>query len=990
MKKFTLLFVLLALSTGIFAQAKNAGTVKGKLIDSISQQNLKDATVSILNPQDSSLIAYALSKADGSFIVENVPFGAHIFYVTFQGFREIEKRFSLNQDSLIFNPGTMYMTPLPKDLGNVTVRTSPIVIKGDTTEFNAAMFATKPNSTAEDVLKKLPGVEVDKEGAVTAQGQAVTRVMVDGKRFFGDDPKMATRNIPSDMIDKIQLIDAQSDQSAFSGFDDGNREKIINITTKKDRRKGVFGRASAGAGGAIGNQSNSGVANRVLHSNSLSLNRFNGDRQFSLIGQANNINTQNFSLRDILSLGGGGNRGGSFGGGTRGGGGNFGGGSFGGGNNQTGISRTLAGGLNYSDVWSKKTLANGSFFYNNVKTSNSSDRFQETFVPNDSSLFGDNNYVSDNISKNYRGNFEIEHRFDSMNSLVIRPSFSSQETNNNNQTTTTTTQGKVRPINDLTSFVTSKNTGYNFDNNILFRHKFAKRGRTFSINLNQSLSSNDRTGTNITYNRTFSGFDTTDRLSSTKREGKTFGGNLSYTEPIGTQGQLELTYNYNHTQNNSDQETFSLNRLNGKHDILVSNLTNIFENQNTSHRMGMNYRRQINKQWNYTVGMGVQHADLTSNNLSRKTYLSQSFNNLFPSLSFHYSKRRTQNFRFFYRGSTRQPSVTQLQDVIDNVTNILRHTTGNPALRQEFSNNFNLSYTNFNTLTFRNFLISLNGGVVSNAISNYNIINSTRNSVFLPEENDTLGPGAQFIKPINLSGGFNVSGSINYGFPTKRPKSNINLTTRLSFNRDITLSKTITANNLKGSDVKSLTNNYVVGQTFRWTMNVQERFDMNFSSTSTFNFVRYTVNQDQNGDYFTQSLAVEPTYSTKSGWVLGSDFDLRINRGQSAGYNQTIPLWGASLSKIMLKNKRGELKFNVYDLLNQNKSITRTVDQNSIVDTRTQVLTQYFLLSFTYNLRRFNGQRQGPQQRDTFRDRGERGDRGRDGFRGEGGFRNRD
>ncbi len=237
-KTFTLLFLLFTVASGLFAQVKNAGTVKGKLLDSLSQQNLKDATISILNPQDSSLVAYSLSKADGSFTIENVSFGSHIFYVTFQGYLEIEKRFSLNQDNLVFNPGTLYMTPLPKDLGNVTVRTSPIVIKGDTTEFNAAMFATKPNSTAEDVLKKLPGVEVDKEGVVTAQGQAVTRVMVDGKRFFGDDPKMVTRNIPTDMIDKIQLIYAQSDQSAFSGFDDGNREKVINITTKKRQEKG--------------------------------------------------------------------------------------------------------------------------------------------------------------------------------------------------------------------------------------------------------------------------------------------------------------------------------------------------------------------------------------------------------------------------------------------------------------------------------------------------------------------------------------------------------------------------------------------------------------------------------------------------------------------------------------------------------------------------------------------------------------------------------
>ncbi|MGI8634558.1 MAG: hypothetical protein ACR2KZ_04060, partial [Segetibacter sp.] len=272
-------FLLVLLLTGslVNAQSKNAGTVKGKLADSTFHQNLKDATVSILNPHDSSLVRYGLSKADGSFTIENVPFGSYIFYVTFQGFLEIQKTFSITGQKPDYNPGTLYMRSLPADLGNVTVRTSPILIKGDTTEFNASMFKTKPNSTAEDMLKKLPGVEVDKDGAVTAQGQTVTRVLVDGKRFFGDDPKMATRNIPTDMIDKIALIDAQSDQSAFSGFDDGNREKVINIITKKDRRKGMFGKGTIAVG------------DKGLYSANVSVNRFNGNQQLSFIGQANNV-----------------------------------------------------------------------------------------------------------------------------------------------------------------------------------------------------------------------------------------------------------------------------------------------------------------------------------------------------------------------------------------------------------------------------------------------------------------------------------------------------------------------------------------------------------------------------------------------------------------------------------------------------------------------------------------------------------------------------
>lgn len=960
--RISFLFLLLLAGNMAMAQSKTSGTVKGKLTDSATQQNLKDATISILNPADSSLVKYGLSKTDGTFSIENVPFGSYIFYVTFQGFLEIQKNFSISSQKPDYNAGTLYMTSLPANLGTVTVRTSPITIKGDTTEFNASMFKTKPNSTAEDMLKKLPGVEVDKEGAVTAQGQTVTRVMVDGKRFFGDDPKMATRNIPTDMIDKIALIDAQSEQSAFSGFDDGNREKVINIITKKDRRKGQFGKGTIAVG------------DKGLYSASLSVNRFNGNQQLSFIGQANNVNNQNFSMQDILgatnSGGGGaagGNRGGGGGnpggGGNRGQGGQGGGGNFGGGNagnfivaSQPGISRTMAAGLNYNDAWSKKTTANGSYFYNNVKTSNNSERYTETFNTNDSSTFNSNINNSLNRNKNQRANFEIEHRFDSMNSLLIRPNVSVQESDNSSETTTRITRGKLVSLNNVQSMTNSHNNGYTLNNMILFRHRFQKRGRTLSLNFTQGLNTNDRTSNNLSYNTTSRGNDTTDRTSTTNRDGKTFGGTLSYTEPISATAQIEVNYNYNYNGSNSDQRTFSMNKFSKLYDLVDTTLTNLFENTNASHRLTLNYRQQLNKLWNYTVGLGVQHADLTSNNITKNRFLAQSFNNLTPMLGLQYSKNRTQNFRFFYRGNTQQPNITQLQDVLDKVSNIIYHTIGNPGLKQAFNHNINLNYSSFNVSTFKNFSVSLNGGVATNRISNYNIINSSRSPVILATENDTLLPGAQFAKPININGGFNLSGFINYGFPLKKPKSNLNFTTRVTVNRDASLSRTFTEVNTNPADVKILTNNYILGETVRLTMNLQERLDLNFFSTSNFNVVKYSADAtitNQNANSFTQIFSIEPTYATKSGWVLGSDFNYTMYRGQSAGFNQSIPLLNASLSKIMFKNKRGELKFNVYDLLNQNKSITRTVDQNSIVDTRTQVLTRYFLISFTYNLRRF-------------------------------------
>jgi uncharacterized membrane protein YgcG len=617
--RIVLLLVLLFIAGSILAQSKNAGTVKGKLIDSVSQQNLKDATVSVLSKTDSSVVVYALSKADGSFTVENVPYGSYIFNVSFQGFADIYKNFSVDGQKPLYNVGILHLVSLPTNLGNVTVKTTPITIKGDTTEFNASMFKTKPNSTAEDMLKKLPGVEVDKEGAVTAQGQTVTRVMVDGKRFFGDDPKMATRNIPTDMIDKIALIDAQSDQSAFSGFDDGNREKVINIITKKDRRKGMFGKGTVAAG------------DKGLYSANVSVNRFNGNQQLSFIGQANNVNNQNFSMQDILGAmnsGGGGNRGG--GGNAGGGGGNRGGGNFGGGggnfggaasnfivSSQPGISRTIAGGLNYNDVWSKKTTANGSYFNNNVRTSNNSERYTETFNTNDSSTFNSNNNTSVNTNKNQRANFEIEHRFDSMNSLLIRPNISYQETDNLSETKTQITRGKLVPLNNVQSMTNSHNNGYTFNNMMLFRHRFQKRGRTLSINLTQGANTNERISNNLSYNSTSRGKDTTDRTSTTNRDGKSFGGTLSYTEPISSTSQLEVNYNYNYNGSNSDQKTFSLNKSSKVYDLVDTTLTNLFENTNASHRLTLNYRQQLSKLWNYTVGLGVQHAELTSNNIQK-------------------------------------------------------------------------------------------------------------------------------------------------------------------------------------------------------------------------------------------------------------------------------------------------------------------------------------------------------------------------------------
>lgn len=926
MKSILSLLVFTIVTLTLNAQS---GSVKGTLKDTTTKQILQSATVTILDNTDSTLVSFAITKADGSFQINNIAVGNYIFMGSFNGFDNTYKNISITKENLNVDLGNIIMLPLSNDLGTVVVKSPPIVIKGDTTEMNATMFKTKPNALAEDLLKKLPGVEVAKDGTVKAQGETVSKILVDGKQFFGNDPKMATKNLPSDVIDKVQIYDAQSDQSTFSGFDDGNREKTINFITKKDKRKGYFGRASAGYG----------TDDRFA--GNLSLNRFNGSQQLTLTAQANNINEQNFSIQDILgTMGSGGGRGGNTQITMRGGAAS----NFISGSNQNGITRTISAGLNYNDAWSKKTEFSGSYFYNNLNNLRDQATYRETFTNLDSSNFASNLYNADNLNQNHRFNMQFDHRIDSNNSILIRPTFTFQESDNESTTSSINTLGKSINLNNLQQTNQTTSNGFSFNNSILYRHKFKKKGRTISLNLTQSLNNNESNGLLNAYTTRFTGgavTDTTIQTTRTDRDGKTFGANISYTEPIDKKSQIEISYNINYNQNNSDQKTDTLDTQSGTYKPNIT-LTNRFENYNFSNRLGLNYRRQISKEWNYIVGFAAQNATLESDNLTTNTVLKNNFMNYFPTLSIQYNKNRARNLRLRYNGATNQPNINQLQEVLDN-SNLLNQRTGNAGLKQEFRHNINLFYSSFDVFTFKNLFAGINGGFTQNKIANSYYINNT--NTVQTYNGAVLQPGAQYTRPVNLDGAYNFTGFINYGFPVKALGGNLNLTTNLMHSKDVNL-------NLN-DNTKAYTRNYTFGETVRLTMNLKERLDLNFLSTSTYNIARYSQRPDQNGNFFTQNFSIEPTYSTKDGWIIATDFDYTMYRGQTEGYNQDVPLWNASVSKQLFKNKAGELKLSVFDILNQNRSITRTVEQNYIEDVQTAVVKRYFMLSFTYNLRQF-------------------------------------
>ena len=505
-----------------------------------------------------------ITDKSGNFAFNNLEAGAYTLFITHSGYEKIQQKVNIQASNNTAIPFSL--SKLPTDLTGVTVisKAAPVRMKVDTTEFSASQFKVNPDATAEDLIKKLPGIVIDKSGNVTTMGEQVKKVTVDGRDFFGDDATAALKNLPADVIDKIQVFDKLSDQAAFTGFDDGNSTKAINIVTKAGMRNGQFGRIYAGYG----------TDNRYAAGGNMSF--FKKDRRISLVGLFNNVNQQNFSSEDLLGVtsSGGGNRGG----GNRGGGG----GRGGGGNNfmvgqQTGISSTNAFGINYYDKWGKKLDVSGSYFFNNSNTGNDQSSNTQSLVNNQ---FNDQSVISTSKNYNNRFNLRMEYKIDEKNSLMFTPSFSFQKNNSFNELDGASYFIKASPISTQRSTTSASTSGYNSNNNLLFRHSFAKKGRTISLNLSAGL--NHKSG-NTYLNSVNDYYDTsgvrviaTDQLKDQLVNGTTYSASLVYTEPIGKKGQLQLNYNPSVSKNKSDLETFNYDHSNDKYSLFDTGYSNKF------------------------------------------------------------------------------------------------------------------------------------------------------------------------------------------------------------------------------------------------------------------------------------------------------------------------------------------------------------------------------------------------------------------------------
>ncbi|HEY8388485.1 MAG TPA: outer membrane beta-barrel family protein [Parasegetibacter sp.] len=927
-----ILLTCLAIFTGniLFAQSKEKGNLKGKLVSKDDRQALENATINLLKAADSTTVNYKVSEKDGTFTLKSVPYGNYILMVTFIGHDVFEKRVELNKPDL--DLGELELLPAATDLDEIVITHTPppIVVKEDTLEFHADAFKVLPGSLAEDILKKLPGVEVDRDGNITVHGQEITQIYVDGKPFFGGDLKMTTQNLPAELIDKIQLIDEKSNRSRFTGVDDGERRKVINLTIKKGMKKGYFGQAN----GAMGSKG--------LYNINATANRFLDSKQLGVVVSSNNMNAGD----GLRMRGGGGGRGGggfNMGGssvnvvGIRSGPGGF---SMGGGGNGGGISvgdglnRSNRLNLNYRNSWDNKLDISSSFGIVNNANSSKEIMTRKDILADTFSIY---NQTQNRTGKNLNltMDFDLVYKPDTLTEIRGRINGSSATSNSESNNIFSTLYGGIDKTNDGHRINTNDNNSFKISGDFDYMRKFSKPRRSFtaSVTLNSDNSKGDGLTdflSNGVYPNGLPFIQETNQLTVQNTNNNRLTARFTYSEPIFKSNMLDFSYGYTMSRNENNRETYDFE--NGKYDQLNDSLTNLYNNNSDNHNAGIKFVGAGTK-YQYNVGVAMQRIDQFNHNVSKDELAEQKFTNFIPSAGISFFNKKGRHFNLFYQGDVRQPTLQQLQPV-RNQSNPLLEVLGNPDLKNEFTNSFNFKLDEF--IASRELSLNLNGrySTTSNKIVNNNTYDRTT--------------GKQTVMPVNTNGAWSANYNASIGFPI------IKKILRFSVNGGSSISKGVA---FVDNQENQTTNNGFNGSA-RVNLDINQKFSFSYSGRLNRNSVKYSLEPNRNTVYYTTTHSFDVGAELPFGIHFRSDLDFMKNSGGSANFNRDFAIWNVELGKSFMKRKL-TVDLVVNDLLNQNQSVSRTVSENSITDRTVNLLTRFFLFKVSYKLTRFNGARSG-------------------------------
>lgn len=907
--KCLLMLLMILFSPMAFAQQSGVN-VTGSVVEQGSDTPIEQATVRLLNVKDSAMVRGVVSARNGSFTLKNVKKGSYLLHITFIGYDPLYQPLQITGKKNPVNVGKLELSDGAIELGEAVVigKAPEITVRNDTVEYNADSYKVTEGSVLEDLLKKMPGVEVDSEGKITVNGKEVKKVMVDGKEFFSDDPKVASKNLPAKMIDKLQVLDKKSDMAQMTGFDDGEEETVINLTVKPGMKQGWFGNAYGGYG------------SKDRYEGNVMVNRFVNNDQITFMGGANNTNNMGFS--DLAStmfsgMGGGGGRRGGFGAGS-------------------GITSSGNAGLNFSKEFKPDKLTlGGNTRYSHSDNDARSKSDRQNILPGDSSSYDNSEAMSRTKSDNFGVDFRLEWKPDTMTQLIFRPSFSLSHSMNDNFSDATTLDNERDTVNTNKSSNYSESNGYNLNASIDFSRKLNNKGRVFSATLSGGNSDSYSDGMNrsdIVY------FNQTDALKNSiidqrsryDNKGFNYRAYVSWVEPIGHNNFIQATYSISQRKQEALKNVYNQD-ADGIYNVLDSAYSQSYRNNFISQRASLSFKSQRAK-FNYTIGLNLDPSYSSSENFVGDTTLSKITRkvvNLSPMAQFNYMFDKRTNLRIMYNGRTSQPSMTQLQPVADisDPTNI---TIGNPDLNPRYTNNVFIRFQQFTPEKQRAFMIMANGSYIINDIVSYTSYNQET--------------GVKTTTYKNVNGNYSGNVRMMLNTPLKNKKFSINSMTMASFANS----------NGYINEEKNTNRNLILSE--RGGIDFRSSYlDLGVNGNIRYNATSNSLQKENNQNTFNYGAGGYTTIYLPLNFKIESDVNWSTNSGYGDGFKQNEVLWNASASKSFLKNNQGTLRFKIYDILQQRSNISRSVTASYIQDSEYNTLGSYFMVHFIYRFSIFKG-----------------------------------
>ena len=906
MKKiFIIAISLLSYTFSTIAQVQSGSSITGKLIDKDTEEPIALANIRILQRADSTFVTGKASNTEGVFTIP-VRNGSYILHISFIGYNDIYRDVQVTSSRPNVQLGNIILSNDNILLSEtvVTAKAPEITLKGDTLEYNADSYKVTESAVVEDLLKKMPGVEVDNEGKITVNGKEIKKILVDGEEFFSNDPKVASKNLPAKMVDKLQVLERRTEMAQMTGFDDGEEENVINLLVRPGMKEGLFGNAFAGYG------------NKERYEGNAMVNYMKNKDQYTFLGGINNTNNAGFSDLASSMFGSMGGRGGRMR-------------MFGG---RDGIATSANAGGNFSKQFKPNLKFGGNVRYGYTDNNVLSGVFTQNLLSAGNTLEEENN-TANNKSQNFNLDLRLEWDPDTLTKIIFRPEISFYD---NNRVETgdflTVSEQAGDTINHGESDYFSEGKGKDIEFRLDASRELGKEGRIFSVQLRAEKGDSDNSGTSKSgtfYNGTRPN-DIIDQRFTNANNNQSWRGYISYVEPIGKNNFLQLAYQYRQNFSESDKDTRSKD-ASGNYTVLDSLYSKRLENNFVNQELELNFR-SVQEKFDYMFGFSVQPSSSHSQTFIGSDMIydgKQDVINYAPMAQLNYRWSRTHNLRIRYYGNTDQPSVSQLSPVVD-VSDPLNISYGNPDLKPSFQHRLDIRYQKSNPEKASSFNAFANAGYLTN-----DIVSSTFTD---------LNTGRKETTFRNVTGNWNANGRMMFNVPLKNIKFSVFSMSFVSYNHTNGFS-----NNEQNTN-KRTTLAEVLGLNYR-----SDQFDFGIRGNVNFNNVTNSLQGQIDQQYF--NYGGNATTSVYLPWdlTLESDINYSTNSGYADGFEQNEWLWNASLQKTLFKQKNGTIRFKIYDILQQRSNISRSVTSNYIRDTTTNTLTSYFMVHFIYRFNIFKG-----------------------------------